>query len=207
MCRVVTTSIAAPRVTAPSASSRTSATVTWQSAGHSWSTSCRVPTLYARTAPVLSGSDRVSGFRCGLLGGFRGGGDLLGVLELWGPEERVERARLDADPAVHAEREVDREPVQDVLLPRPARTRRRELLLVGVDVDAPVRALPGTQHADGAVLLEQRDHAAGTRRQVRLDVRVLLRAGPPGHRLEGDGQTLGQPDPWYAAAHAPILPG
>ena len=40
----------------------------------------------------------------------------LGVLELRAPVQRVERADLDADPAVHAEREVDGEAVQDVAL-------------------------------------------------------------------------------------------
>ncbi|GAA4572194.1 hypothetical protein GCM10023100_32550 [Actinocorallia cavernae] len=38
----------------------------------------------------------------------------LGVLELRGPEQRVEGADLDADTAVHAQREVDGEPVEDV---------------------------------------------------------------------------------------------
>ena len=38
----------------------------------------------------------------------------LGVLELRAPVQRVERADLDADAAVHAEREVDREPVEHV---------------------------------------------------------------------------------------------
>ena len=40
----------------------------------------------------------------------------LGVLELRGPVQRVERAHLDADAAVHAQREVDREPVEHVAL-------------------------------------------------------------------------------------------
>src|SRR5690606_40873154 len=38
----------------------------------------------------------------------------LGVLELGAPEERLERADLDADAAVHAERVVDREAVEVV---------------------------------------------------------------------------------------------
>src|SRR5262249_33992646 len=37
----------------------------------------------------------------------------LGVLVLGAPEQRVERAHLDADPAVHAERVVDVEAVED----------------------------------------------------------------------------------------------
>ena len=99
------------------------------------------------------------------------------VLELGRPEQRVERADLDADPAVHAQREVDREAVEHVAGARARRPRvfggRR--LFVRVDVDAPVGALAGAEHADGAVLFLQRDDAAGTRRQIRLLVRVLLR--------------------------------
>jgi hypothetical protein len=45
---------------------------------------------------------------------------VLGVLELRRPEQRVERAHLDADAAVHAQREVDREAVEDVARPRAA---------------------------------------------------------------------------------------
>src|SRR4051812_41464269 len=41
-----------------------------------------------------------------------------GVLVLRRPEQRVERADLDADAAVHAQREVDREPVENRLHPR-----------------------------------------------------------------------------------------
>src|SRR6185312_2731806 len=93
------------------------------------------------------------------------------------PEQRVERADLDADPAVHAQREVDREPVEHVDLPAPAAARRLDGLLVRVDEDAPVRTLAGAEHAGGAVLLEQRDHPAAAWRQV----------GPgsfsPGHSL------------------------
>jgi hypothetical protein len=49
----------------------------------------------------------------------------LGVLELRAPVQRVERADLDADAAVHAQREVDGEPVEDVALPvAPALGRR-----------------------------------------------------------------------------------
>ncbi|BFO14401.1 hypothetical protein SHKM778_07890 [Streptomyces sp. KM77-8] len=97
----------------------------------------------------------------------------LGVLELRGPEEGVEGTHLDADTAVHAEGEVDGEPVEDVAAAvAAAGRRRRDGLLVGVDVDAPVRALAGAQHADRAVLLEQADHAAGAGREVGLGVRV-----------------------------------
>jgi hypothetical protein len=38
----------------------------------------------------------------------------LGVAELGRPEQRVVGAGLDADPAVYAQREVDREAVEDV---------------------------------------------------------------------------------------------
>jgi hypothetical protein len=40
----------------------------------------------------------------------------LGVLELGTPVQGVERADLDADTAVHAQREVDRETVKHVAL-------------------------------------------------------------------------------------------
>src|SRR2546425_1009352 len=75
----------------------------------------------------------------------------LGVLVLRAPEQRVERADLYADPAVHAQRVVDVEPVEkaDRALPA-AFAAGRTLLLVALDVDAPVGALARTQHADGA---------------------------------------------------------
>ncbi len=121
----------------------------------------------------------------------------LGVLELRGPEQGVERTDLDADTAVHAEREVDGEAVEDVAAAfAAAGGRRRDRLLVGVDVDAPVRALAGAQHADRAVLLEQADHTAGAGREVGLGVRVLGGDGLLRHRAEGDGQALGQATSW-----------
>ena len=49
----------------------------------------------------------------------------LGVLELRRPEQRVERADLDADAAVHAQREVDGEPVEHVAAARSRAARRR----------------------------------------------------------------------------------
>jgi hypothetical protein len=117
----------------------------------------------------------------------------LGVLELRGPEEGVEGAHLDADTAVHAEGEVDGETVEDVAAAlAPAGGGGRERLLVGVDVDAPVRALAGAQHADRAVLLEEADDSAGAGRKIGLDVRVLRGDGLLRHRAEGDGQALGQ---------------
>ena len=53
--------------------------------------------------------------------------------------------------------------------------RGRDRLLVRVDVDAPVGALARAQHADGAVLLEQRDDAAAARRQLGLARRGTVR--------------------------------
>src|SRR5581483_3645721 len=134
----------------------------------------------------------------------------LGVLVLGAPEERVERAHLDADAAVHAQRVVDVEAVERAdraLLA--ARAAGRRLLLVALDVDAPVGAAAGAQHAHRAVLLEQRDDPAGARRRRLLLVRVLhgggalrgvghqlLRAlvGEEGlrHLLERDAETLDQ---------------
>src|SRR5260221_5031518 len=68
----------------------------------------------------------------------------LGVLELGAPEERVERADLHADPAVHAERVVDVEAVEHAHAARtPTFTTRRPLRLVALDVGAPVGALAG----------------------------------------------------------------
>jgi hypothetical protein len=97
------------------------------------------------------------------------------VLELRRPEECVERADLDAYPAVHAQAEVDGEAVEDVPLARAAALGSRDRLLVGVDVDAPVGALSGTEHAGGAVFLDQGDDAAAAGREGRLDLRILLR--------------------------------
>src|SRR5690242_10588829 len=83
----------------------------------------------------------------------------LGGGELGAPEQRVEGAHLDADRAVHAQRPVDREAVEHVVGAVASTGRARLGLLVGVDVDTPDRALPGAQHARGAVLLEERDDA------------------------------------------------
>src|SRR4029450_9992134 len=82
----------------------------------------------------------------------------LGVLVLGAPEQGVERTHLDADPAVHAQRVIDVEAVEEADCPlATALTARRPLLLVAFDVDAPVGALACAQHADGAVLFLQRD--------------------------------------------------
>src|SRR5581483_3110795 len=58
--------------------------------------------------------------------------DVVGrVLELRAPEEGVERTHFDADPAVHAERVVDVEPVEYLHGPGLAARGRRVGLLVG----------------------------------------------------------------------------
>ena len=98
----------------------------------------------------------------------------LGVLVLGAPEQRLERADLDADAAVHAQREVDVEAVEGVLLAGlAALAAGRGEVLVGLDVDAPVGALAGAEHARGAVLLVEGDDATGPGRRVFLDVGVV----------------------------------
>ena len=90
----------------------------------------------------------------------------LGVLVLGAPEQGVERADLDADAAVHAERVVDVEAVERVdRAGLAALAAGRGLVLVALDVDAPVGALAGAEHADGAVLLLEGDDAAGPGRR------------------------------------------
>jgi len=116
-------------------------------------------------------------------------GDLdLGELELGAPEQRVERADLDADATEHAQREVDREAVEGVLLAGlAALAPRRGEVLVPFDVDAPVGALTGAEHARGAVLLVEGDDAARPRRGLFLLVRVLNRDGPTAHAVGLEG--------------------
>src|SRR5262249_21079165 len=114
----------------------------------------------------------------------------LGVLVVGAPEERVEWADLDADAAVHAERVVDVEAVEDAdRALAAALTTRRSLLLVALDVDAPVGAGASTQHADGAVLLLQCDDAAGAGRRARALGGILHRDRRLQHRLERDAET------------------
>src|SRR5918994_5386905 len=113
----------------------------------------------------------------------------LGVLVLGTPEQGVERADLDADPAVHAERVVDVEAVEEADRSLAATlTPRRPLLLVALDVDAPVGALTGAQHADRAVLLLERDDAARPGDRVLLLVGVLHGDRRLQHRLERDAE-------------------
>src|SRR3954451_17976488 len=97
----------------------------------------------------------------------------LGVLELRTPEDGVERAHLHADPAIHAERVVDVEAVEDLdgaglatLAPG------RGLVLVALDVDAPVGAAAHTQHADSAVLRFEGNDTTGPGGRRFLLVRV-----------------------------------
>src|ERR671910_3731821 len=134
----------------------------------------------------------------------------LGVLVLRAPEQGVERAHLDADAAVHAQRVVDVEPVEPVdLAGLPAGPAGRRRVLVALDVDAPVGAAAGAQHADGAVVFLEGDDAAGAGCGRLLLVRVLdggralrrrgdERLEPPGregglhHRLQRDAQALHQ---------------
>jgi hypothetical protein len=121
----------------------------------------------------------------------------FGVLELGRPEEGVERAHLNADPAIHAQGEVDGEPVEDVALAWAAAFGRREGLLVRVDVDAPVGALPGTEHARGAVLLDQGDHPATAGRESGSDLGVLLGVGFAQHVTKSDAKPLREPYAGY----------
>src|SRR6056297_1899187 len=111
-------------------------------------------------------------------------GDLgLGVLVLGAPEQGVERAHLHADAAVHAQRVVDVEAIEVVHLARlAAGAARRGQLLVALDVDAPVGARPGAQHARRAVALVQRDHTTGADGRRLLLVRVLDGVGTVLHR-------------------------
>src|SRR5829696_1671866 len=123
----------------------------------------------------------------------------LGVLVLRAPEEGVERAHLDADAAVHAQRVVDVEAVEQAHRARlAAGPPGRGQGLVALDVDAPVRAGAGAEHADRAVVLAQPDDAAGPRGRRLLLAWVLHRLGAVGdgvpqrperdtHRLEAAG--------------------
>jgi len=121
---------------------------------------------------------------------------VLRVLELAAPEEGVVWTDLDADAAVHAERVIDREAVQDIALAGPASLALgRERLLVRVDVDAPVGALAPAQHAHRAVLLLEGDHAARAGREVLLLVRVLDHGVVLEEVLERHPEPLEQPDP------------
>src|SRR5207248_7123967 len=66
----------------------------------------------------------------------------------------------DLDPAVHAEGVVDVEAIELIDLTGPAAgPPGRGLLLVALDVDAPVGAAAGAKHAHRAVLLMEGDHA------------------------------------------------
>src|SRR4051812_6937584 len=84
---------------------------------------------------------------------------LLRVLVLGAPKQGIEGTDVDTDSAVHAEGVVDVEAVELIDLAGPAAgAAGRRLLLVALDVDAPVRTAAGAQHADRAVLLMKGDH-------------------------------------------------
>src|SRR5215471_8569767 len=118
----------------------------------------------------------------------------LGVLVLGAPEQRVEGAHLHADAAVHAQRVVDVEAVEQADGAFPAALAAgRPLLLVALDVDAPVRALAGAEHAHSEVLFFERDDATCPRRWVLPLVRVLDRDGALEHGLERDAEAADQP--------------
>src|SRR5262249_42963080 len=118
----------------------------------------------------------------------------LGVLVLGAPEQGVEGAHLHADAAVHAQRVVDVEAVEeaDGALAS-ALAPRRAPLLVPLDVDAPVGALAGAEHAHGAVLFLERDDTARPGGRVLPLVRVLHGDGALEHRLERDAEAADQP--------------
>src|SRR5207245_8933876 len=94
----------------------------------------------------------------------------------------------------HGERIVDVGPVEnaDGSLAA-ALAPRRPLLLVALDVDAPVGALARAQHADGAVLLLEGDDAARTRGRLLAFVGVLRRLVALEHRAKRDAEALDQP--------------
>src|SRR4029450_6848796 len=117
----------------------------------------------------------------------------LRVLVLRTPEQRVERAHLDADPAVHAERVVDVETVEHAHAPLTSTfTSWRSLLLVPFDVDAPVGALAREESAHRAFLFLERDHTPRPGRRVLALVWVLHGDGRLQHRLERDAQAADQ---------------
>src|SRR5579884_3902042 len=93
----------------------------------------------------------------------------LAVLVLGAPEERVERADLDTDAAVHAERVVDVEAVEDADVPHSAAFATRRPLLL------------------------ERDHATRPRCGVLAFVRVLHRDRTLQHRAEGHTESLDEP--------------
>ncbi|GAB3998038.1 hypothetical protein GCM10029992_22720 [Glycomyces albus] len=127
----------------------------------------------------------------------------FGVVEVGCPEQGVEGADVDADPAVHAQREVDVEPVEYVDLAGPRRALLLHGLLVGVDVDAPVGAFAGAQHARGAVGLVQRDDTAGAFGQLGPVLGVLAGDRAARGRARGGGESAEEAAPGYR--HAPIV--
>src|SRR5439155_23508874 len=115
---------------------------------------------------------------------------VLRVAELTAPDGGVDRTRIDTDPAVHAERVIHREAIEDLRGASATSAGGLVRLLVGVDVDAPVGALARALVADRAVLLLERDHAARPGRKVGSDVGVLHGHRAAQHGAERDGKTL-----------------
>src|SRR5438445_2837365 len=114
-----------------------------------------------------------------------------GVLVLRAPEQGVGGADLHADAAVHAQPVVDVEAVEKLDGPGlPPLPPGGSLVLVALDVDAPVGAAAGAQHADRAVLLVQGDHAASPHGRRLLLARVLHGDGGLQHRLERDAEAF-----------------
>src|SRR5690606_40966652 len=94
-----------------------------------------------------------------------------------------------ADAAVHAQREVDVEPVEDVDLAGAGRAFGFDGLLVRVDVDAPVGAFAGAEHAGGAVRLEQGDDASAAFGQFGFALGVLAGDGTARGGARGGRET------------------
>jgi hypothetical protein len=114
----------------------------------------------------------------------------LRVFILWAPEEGVERADLDTDSAVHAERVIDIKTVKKVYCSRsPTLTASGSLLFVALDIDAPIRAGSTTEHARGAVVFMQSNDSTRARRWLLLLVGVLHSDSAFEHRLKGDPKT------------------
>ena len=81
-----------------------------------------------------------------------------GVIERIPPGKRVERARFDADTAIHAQAVVDGEFIQDIDRARTPSSFLAHLFHVRFDRDAPRWALAHAHHARRARLRQQGDH-------------------------------------------------
>jgi len=91
-------------------------------------------------------------------------GPTSGNCRHWHPCKSIEGAHLDADTAVEAEPEVDRESIENVHGARSAAcTFGRIGDRMRINVDAPVRALACTEHARGACRRIERDGTTNAR--------------------------------------------